>query len=273
LANVVGAPSSSIALLVEREGFDAEQYFRHFGPYHWTYLAGYRELLHLFALAEDFTPEEAAEFVKGLHLRAVRDVPNSWKAPFNKASAWDACHPGHVGIACQGGPLRFDRACQALKALEFALRYSTRLAATSVYDCVSLHPAMYVVRGLNDLAKGTLMKAGPHQDELITRLYGRKADEPMQAAAVKFLLEVMKGDAVTYRNAEVICSHLHEREPKFAKGVTVGTLLNRGDDERNRKRKEKMKKECNPAERPFIAPSDESLRRLAQQRAALEKSA
>jgi hypothetical protein len=271
---LINAPVSSISLLVEREGFDVDHYLRKFGPYYWTYIAGYRELLSLFALAENFTVPEATEFVKGLHMKAVSVVPKEWKISF-KGAEWNKCHPDQIMIAGKGGPLRFDRACQAIKALELAVAYSRHpvIEALPFYDCVMLHPAMYAVRDLNYLAKSWLANGGDKHKDLIGKLCRREPDGATEIGAKVFLSDVAKGFAITGANADLIWGYMRECGRSIWEGSKVGMLQNRGDDERTAKAREKSNKKCSSSELPFVAPPDALVKFLERNRQAIEKTA
>jgi hypothetical protein len=253
-------PDSSLSLLVKRKGFDGALYVSNFGAYSWTYIAGYRELLNLWALAEKFTLQEATEFIKGLYLKAISEVPVAWQNPFEnrKGADWARCHPSQIELASKGGPLRFDRACQAIKALELMLKFSSNsvLKKLDLYEYISLRPAIYVLRGLSPAAKTWLGTDGNNQISLLKELCGRD-DDVMRAKARSFLDEVSGGFAATGQNADLILCHMREHDRRLAQGVTVAQMSHRGDDERFRRDRMKLAKTCSTTELPFISPPRE----------------
>jgi hypothetical protein len=269
----VAQPIDSLDLLDRRgDGFHASSYIHEFAPYLWTYVAGYPLLVETFFLVEDgfANIRSVRDYIKGLRAPAVGLILPSWKARFPEGD-WSSCNAMQIEHACQGTPLRFDKACQAVKALElaFAKAAAPTLRNIDFYKIVQLRPAIFVLRDLDDKGKALLRRnnlTSAEQalfDGLVDRLCpadGRDEEFNRRAKANAFLSQAADGYAMTYANAKLIKKYLAEVS---AGRVRIGILQDRTDEGRMTK-----KKMCNTSETLFVSLDNEQIKILDEVRGA-----
>jgi hypothetical protein len=223
------ATDDTFKLLDEPDGFDRAVYAATFGPYLRTYAAGYKELVRLFHLAhpKSFKLESLYAVIAGWHMVAAQNVPAEWRQQFDKDAYWDKFKPEAIFKACRGERLRFDRACQSIKALELAFKYSalSGLQAIDVCSFVRLRPAIYSLA--DPEARAWLEHGGdPIHEDLVKELCaGRK--ESIARKAGPFLKQVARGRTVTHVNAMRIRAHLKVAGYKTA---TFSAIISRAGE-------------------------------------------
>ncbi|MCB1536266.1 MAG: hypothetical protein KDJ44_16505 [Rhodoblastus sp.] len=190
---------------------DLTYFAKAFAPYERGYVSGAKELLSLFALAhpKGYSREAMASVIAGWHEIAVVEVPDDWKRLFKADAHWDMVKPQDIVRACAGHLVRFDRACQTIKALELAFRHSARpgLAQIDVAKFLRIRPAIYSFVAQEPRA----WLHGPNNctDPLVKELSGGRS-EATERKAKKFLREAAAGGAMTLTNATRIQSFLRD---------------------------------------------------------------
>jgi hypothetical protein len=263
----MGQPDDSVALVKDQpEGFDAKAYLAEFGEYRWTYVVGLKEILRTSLLRNLFPTLRAAQrMVEGQTAMAASHISDRWKESL-AGGHWHDCGPTQFQDAWNGRPLRFDKACLVVKALELALERQDktgRLDGLDIYQFIRLVPAVFVLRNLDEWQ---FLVRYPHRmkDHEIEFLTALKQKLPPVAKGVPegrlhgpahlFLSQAIKGFGITWRNA-VIIRNSFERE--LGVQAEIQTLSDRSDGGR----KTNLKK-CNECEGPFVGLNKQQLDEL-----------
>jgi hypothetical protein len=243
-------------------------YFEKFAEFRWTYIAGYRELLHTFLLVETgFNSSSAVnELIIGERVRAITTIPQSLRNVWTEGD-WTRCDRAQILRACKTEPLRFDRACQAIQALAIAYRsaIAPELRNLPIFSFINLHPATFVLRDLDERVVAFLKRTRltSREEKLFRTLVreicpkdGRNKELGRSERAVKFLAVAAQGHGMTWPNAICVRDFLVSKKIGWAR---VEMLTDRSDGG-------KMigKKSCNSAESVFISLPDEKLKNLAE---------
>jgi hypothetical protein len=273
----VAEPIDIFELLDRRgEGFHSATYIREFAPYLWTYIAGYPLLVESFYLVEPgFSNVRAAkDYIKGLRTRAVGLISQGWRTRFPSGD-WSGCNAMQIEQACNGNPLRLDKACLALKSLElaFSKAEAPELRNLDFYKFVQLRPAIFTLRELDDKGRALLRRNNLTPSEqvqyetLVRRLCppdGRDEELDRPEKAKTFLSQAADGYGMTWINAKLIKKYLVEVNAGL---VRVGILTDRTDQGRMVK-----KKTCNPSENNFVSLDGEQIKLLAELNASKTKA-
>jgi hypothetical protein len=270
-----------LGLLRAKPGdFNRRAFIETFACFRFTHIAGFREIINSALLVEGGFIDRgyALSAIKGALGPAAKQLRPvlSRTMPDRK---WSDCHGDQVAWAHAGQALRFDKACIVVKALEIALKResSSALEAIDVHKFVTLHPAIYVLRHLENWRKLIDMPQRLTDGEraLLTRLkaaltpsedYG---EGPGDVGRIDvFVKETVSGAPVTWRSAEVFCRILNEAGPSkggsqgsslLVREVTAERLLSRNDGG-NRVRN----KTCNQHEGPYVGLSSELMDQLTR---------
>jgi hypothetical protein len=267
----LGQPGDSFELLDKRgEHFHAADYAREFGPFLWTYVVGFGAFVETLLLVEPGIQSlrAARDFVKAFRVPAAALVPEGWKTRFPDGD-WATCNATQIGRACEAQPVRFDKACQAVKTLElaFARASSPILHGIDIYRFIQLRPAIFVLRDLDDKGRALLRRNNltPEEqtlfDGLVQRLCpadGRDEELNRREKAKAFLFQAADGYAMTWVNAKAIKKYLREGGVSL---VRIEILTDRTD-----KGRMTGKKNCNTSESFFVALDEERLRLLNEAR-------
>lgn len=153
------APAGERDVFSRPKGFDLEIYRRHFAPYHWTHVRGFRELVEVYQLEPYFDCTETVSlYLQGLRAVAAQRLPPGWSDFQFKSAQWSACHAAPIARICKGNPARLDQACHAVVALQTAYEraQNTELRKINIFDYIEIVPAAYALRNLSKLAEGFL---------------------------------------------------------------------------------------------------------------------
>jgi hypothetical protein len=263
----MGQPEDSVALVKDQpEGFDAKAYLTEFGMYRWTYVVGLKEILRTSLLRNLFPTLRAAQrMVEAQTAVAPSRISDGWKKPL-ATGHWHDCGPAQFQDAWNGRPLRFDKACLVIKALELALArqdQTGRLGDLDIYQFVRLVPAVFVLRNLEEWQ---FLMRYPHrmkeyENDFLAAL--KQKLPPMQRSTPEgrihgpghlFLSHAIKGFGITWRNAVIIRDSF---EQELSVPAEIQMLTNRSDGGL----KTNMKK-CNEREGPFVGLTKQQLDEL-----------
>lgn len=259
-------PSDSFALL-DKHGpaLRPSTYVREFGPFAYTYIVGYQSLLEtLLMLEPNFeTLPDLREHVKGQRVRARGAIQDTWKVRYENGD-WGNCNESQIGKACSGEPLRFDKACIAIMALDLVFAESSESAVRSVdvYDYLKLRPAIFVLREPSgralDFLRGHHRNTNDYSEllSLLSPTHVRQRDE--ESDKVRQLQEFLKGAAaghgMTLNNATIVSDYFTEQN--------LGTPRIEALEARNDNGRLTNNKFCNRAEPAFISLAEETMQRL-----------
>jgi hypothetical protein len=259
---LIKARESGLELLDRYDGFDHAAFVKTFGPYLWTYIGGFQELVDLFETIHgaDLDRESIADHLKGWRKPVIKSLPQGWKDCFQHPSAsWHNLRLEQIDRAFAGEAMRFDRACQVIKTLELAFANTKEpvLHNLDFYRFITLRPAVFVLKKLTSAAKAWLENGGDQRfDNLVGALCGDKTTRA--AGARLFLSYAAAGKGMTLDNALLIKAHMEMRadhdKARLSKlgAVEIGTLTKRGRHDH-----------CNKVESIFVRLDSTKLAELA----------
>ncbi|VIO70541.1 hypothetical protein CI1B_31950 [Bradyrhizobium ivorense] len=274
-------PGSERDLLSQPEGFDAEVYRKHFAPYPWTHIRGFRELFELLFLQPNIGSDlEAIEFMKGLWPQIVRRVPAEWRAFDFRNAHWSVCNSRQIEWVYMGKPARLDRSCHAAIALQIAFEFADNdvVRGLNVLDYLELVPATFALDNISAVAKTWLKGAvRPEHVEYDRTLFeglikslcpedGQDEQRGRVQKAKTFLSNVADGHALTFENADLIKRHL----PSGWGSPRIVPLQSRKDGKR---RDSGVKLRCCDFESEFVKLDQARFEQLRQRAAEARRQA
>jgi hypothetical protein len=250
-----------IDLFEANDDFEWSTYVREFAPYRWTYIAGFAELISLLHTTEpEFSDvSSVVDYLTGLRLSGVRRVPNAWKQSFT-GGYWSNCGADQIELACSGAPLRFDRACQAIKTLEFAFSKATMPVPQNlnIYNFIRLRPAIYVLEDMPARCQSLLRGKEPGQraaNDLASKLFLSPlyVNDPSSVDHMSaFLSGAADGFAMTWANAKRTTDFVEDVSGTRVRIEGLRRRKSVTQNDREGRFGRMGRKMCNPWERPFI---------------------
>ena len=207
--------------------FPFEGWGSEFGVFGWIYVAGYYEAIETIAM-EKFSHLDNAAFDHVVHEiktqtgAACALLPDAWKKELTEPGAdWTRCSPGQIDKAVVPEPMRFDKLCLAILALEVTAKKLS--PGFDVYSLVRLRPAIYKLDNLSHTDRALLANEAPHKGSGASR-YGdlvkqfswtdrnsRSRDGKLFPKRAKaFINLTLQGHATTLASAMILRDFLHE---------------------------------------------------------------
>lgn len=236
-----------------------------FGPYPWVRLVGLREILGTLHLKGDFPTLSALQSLVREELGAAIDGTKALGEELFPRGNWTSCNAAQLRAAMKGELLSIEKAILVARATELACQKAVlkyRAPDVDIYKHLSIQASNCVVTGLEEWAacQKWPRRFFPSElrclDELERKLRPHPGDRRRSENAAparefggfdknydldRFILAVMDGQAITWKNAELLrvtLAHAFETEL----GVTV--LSSRTGDVGLHT--------CNELEAPFI---------------------
>jgi hypothetical protein len=263
-------------LLSQPMGFDLEVYRKHFAPYPWTHVRGFRELFPLLLLQPLFDCDETSiEYLKGLWPQVMQRIPRDWSEFKFKNAHWSVCHGKQIARICAGQPARLDRGCHATIALQIAFERALNkvVREISVFEYLELVPAVFALGNLSDVAKAWLKgTVRPDHLEYDTGLFENlmkdlcpegynDAQLDRRRKLRTFLSNVADGHALTFENAQLIKSHF---PPGWGSPQIISLQSRKDGKRRENALKSEVKLRCCDFESEFIRVGPKRLEELRE---------
>lgn len=212
--------------------------WQNFSRYCWFRLRGFKEAL--VELQQHAQQPVTCDTIKQYRAAGIQAVPPALQALFVANSEWRELSAPQVDKADAGDPMRFDKACMTVAALD---RCAAQLAPNwNALATVTICPATFILDGFDTARWQNIQALGPVGGQPFVEALKQHTTQ----RNIGFFTELAKGYAATQRTVSLTLDFL--RQHGQANGLSVVELTDRYDDRQTRPKPYRRSKQPNNLE-------------------------